>query len=65
MNYAEFAASARARYLKDRCVAWDIIDEAIAAYDGWMLDDDYDATSALKKIMSQMKKRRSFYSGAE
>ncbi len=42
-------------------VAWDIIDQAVADYDGWMADDDYDAFTALNRIMTRMKKRRQFY----
>lgn len=35
----------------------DIIQEALATYDEWMLDDDYDAMTVLHKIMKQMRKR--------
>lgn len=41
--------------------AWDIVDEAIAAYDDWMLDDDYDATGALRRIIERMRERRGLY----
>ena len=37
--------------------ASDIISEALLAYDQWMLDDNYDATSALRDIMTRMKNR--------
>ena len=46
---------------QDRSVSWDIVDEAINAYDQWMLDDDYDATSMLHSIMARMKERRELY----
>jgi hypothetical protein len=35
----------------------DIILQALAEYDAWMLDDDYDATTALHKIMKRMRDR--------
>ena len=44
-----------------RGAAWDIIDEAIAAYDDWMADDDYDATSQLHEIIDRMRARRDSY----
>lgn len=44
-------------YQQRRGVAWDIIDEAIADYDSWMLDDDYDATTVLRRIITRMKDR--------
>lgn len=48
-------------YLQQRGVAWDIIAEAIDAYDRWMLDDDYDATSKLRDIIETMRRRRARY----
>jgi hypothetical protein len=36
---------------------YDIILEALAAYDEWMLDDDYDAGVTLRKIMDRMRER--------
>jgi hypothetical protein len=48
-------------YLKTRGVGWDIVDEAINAYDQWMLDDDYDAMGKLHEIMRRMKERRALY----
>lgn len=36
---------------------YDIIQEAIAAYDGYMLDDDYDAQCTLDKIIKKMRER--------
>ena len=45
-------------YQQRRGRAWDIIDEAIADYDAWMLDDDYDATTVLRRIITRMKERR-------
>lgn len=42
---------------QQRGIALDIIDEALNAYDGWMLDDDYDATTTLHKIMKRMRER--------
>lgn len=44
-----------------RGAAWDIIDEAILAYDEWMLDDDYDAVSVLRRIIEKMRERRTSY----
>lgn len=44
-----------------RGAGWDVVDEAIAAYDEWMLDDDYDANSALRKIVDRMRARRALY----
>lgn len=44
-----------------RGVAWDIIDEAILAYDNWMLDDDYDAQRKLNLIITKMRERRDLY----
>lgn len=42
-------------------VAWDIIEQAINTYDSWMLDDDFDANTCLKKIIEQMRERRALY----
>lgn len=42
-------------------VAWDIIAEAIEAYNEWMMDDDYDATGCLRRIIGKMEERRSLY----
>jgi hypothetical protein len=50
-----------AEYQQRRGVAWDIIEEAINAYDQWMLDDDYDAQRTLNKIIERMKERRALY----
>lgn len=44
-----------------RGAAWDIIDEAINAYDDWMLDDDYEPYIILRKIVGRLKERREFY----
>jgi len=41
----------------------DIVDEAIAAYEQWGLDDDYDAQGALDKIIGRMRERRKLYGG--
>lgn len=35
----------------------DIIIEAIATYDDWMLDDDYDANLVLTRIIQKMRER--------
>jgi hypothetical protein len=35
----------------------DIIQEAITTYDEWMLDDDYEATPVLRKIIERMRER--------
>ena len=39
-------------------VALDIIDEALNSYREFMLDDDFEAMSALRKIMERMSERR-------
>lgn len=44
-----------------RGVAWDIIEEAINTFDEWMLDDDFDATSTLHKIIAKMRERAEAY----
>lgn len=41
-----------------RGMALDIIDEALEAYRGFMLDDDYDAQATLDRIMIRMRERR-------
>lgn len=46
-------------YHQQRGIALDIIDEAIATYDDWMLDDDYEPYTALRKIIAKMRDRRS------
>lgn len=50
---AEVLISTQDRLGRDR----DIILEAINEYDGWILDDDYDADRMLGKIMMRMKER--------
>ncbi len=45
-------------YQQQRGVAWDIIDQAINTYDGWMLDDDYRASEVLREIINKMRSRR-------
>lgn len=42
---------------KDRGRHYDIIQEALEAYRGFMLDDDYDAQGCLDRIMKRMKER--------
>jgi hypothetical protein len=49
---------------QDRGVAWDIIDQAIADYDEWMLDDDYDAMPKLHEIIKRMRERKALYQEA-
>jgi hypothetical protein len=44
-------------HLQFRGRHYDIIQEAIAAYDEYMLDDDYDAQGALDKIIKKMRER--------
>lgn len=44
-----------------RGVLADIIDEALAAYDQWYVDDDYDAKGALDRIMKRMRERHDLY----
>jgi hypothetical protein len=39
----------------------DIVDEAIAAYEQWGMDDDYDADAALGRIIGRMRERRAYY----
>jgi hypothetical protein len=51
-----------AEYHQKRGAAWDIVDEALIAYREFMLDDDYDAITALKKICDRMEERRALYS---
>jgi hypothetical protein len=46
---------------QNRGAAWDIIDEAICAYENYMIDDDYDAQRTLDSIIAKMRQRRSFY----
>ena len=41
-----------------RGVFADIVDEALASYEAWMAEDDYNATDALHKIMGRMRQRR-------
>lgn len=41
-----------------RGVFADIVDEALSSYEAWMVEDDYDATNALHKIMDRMRQRR-------
>lgn len=51
-------------YQQLRGAGWDVVDEAIQAYDDWLLDDDYDAVSKLAEIMVQMRARRDLYRDA-
>lgn len=51
-------AASSVDYQQRRGRMLDIIDEAIAAYDGWMLDDDFDATTAMRRIIERMRERR-------
>jgi hypothetical protein len=39
----------------------DLIEEAIAIYDGWMADDDYDARRCLDRVIAKLKTARDFY----
>jgi len=48
-------------YHQRRGAAWDIIDEALASYNEYMHDDDYNAQGALDRIMQRMKERRALY----
>jgi len=45
-------------FQQQRGRAMDIIDEALADYDSWMLDDDYKAMPILHRIMERMRERR-------
>lgn len=64
---ANASAEARLRgqtslaWQQDRGAAWDIIDQAISDYDGWMLDDDYDAMPKLHEIIKRMRERKALY----
>jgi len=42
----------------------DIVAEAMATYDGWMADDDYDALGVLDRIIGRMRERYALYSAA-
>lgn len=44
-------------HLQARGRHYDIIQEAIATYDDYMLDDDYDAQRTLDKIVKRMRER--------
>lgn len=57
----EPAAQSSIEYQQQRGSAWDIIDQAINAYDQWMLDDDYDAKRILDEIIDNLRKRRDLY----
>jgi hypothetical protein len=46
---------------QDQGVAWDIIAEAVQAFDEWSADDDYDAMGAINRIIGRMKKRAAYY----
>lgn len=43
--------------IRERGRYYDIIIEALIDYEGWMLDDDYDATPVLNRIMKRMRER--------
>jgi hypothetical protein len=43
--------------IRERGRYYDIIIEALVDYDGWMLDDDYEAMPALNRIMKRMRER--------
>jgi hypothetical protein len=63
LSYAVKAVEAQSSvdHQQRRGVAWDIIDEAIVAYDQWMLDDDYQPGKVMANIISQMRERRNLY----
>jgi hypothetical protein len=63
LSYAVKASEAQSSvdHQQQRGVAWDIIDEAIVAYDQWMLDDDYQFREILAKIMERLIERRNQY----
>ncbi len=48
-------------FQQQRGAGWDVVDEALATYDEWMLDDDYEFDGILKKIVNRMRERRSAY----
>jgi len=50
-------AGAMSDGIRERGRYYDIIIEALVDYDGWMLDDDYEATPVLNRIMKRMRER--------
>lgn len=50
-----------ADFLQRRGAALDIVLEALNEYDSWMVDDDYDAHSVLRKIMDRMRERYALF----
>jgi hypothetical protein len=54
----ESAVAARAQeHLQQRGRHYDIIQQAIASYDEWMKDDDYDATRKFRETIDRMRER--------
>lgn len=43
--------------IRERGRYYDIIVEALVDYDGWMLDDDFEAMPVLHRIMKRMRER--------
>lgn len=52
-----------AEFHQQRGRYFDIVREAIAAYDDWMLDDDYEPMVILRKIITRMRDRAALASG--
>ena len=46
---------------QQRGAGWDVVDEALATYDEWMLDDDFEPYNILRKIVERMRERRDLY----
>jgi len=61
-NERDARARSPSDYQQQRGAAWDIIDEALLAFDAFMQDDDYDYQRILYSIMEKMKARRALYS---
>lgn len=55
---SEPAAQSYADWQQKRGRNLNIVDEAIAAYDEWMLDDDFDGINKLQQIIERMRERR-------
>lgn len=51
-------------YQQLRGAGWDIVEEAIMAWNDFMLDDDYDIAATSRKIMDRMIERRNLYYGS-
>lgn len=52
-------------YQQQRGAGWDVVDEALANYDSWMEDDDYDGMAKLHEIVKRMRERRDLYTSEQ